>query len=359
MPSSIHLATDEFRLLTYKHPQLTQRGIQPRYLQKFCPLDNDQLRTDSMKIPASISNIGSLEALPLEVLQSILSLLDLQCLTDFRAVSWRSRALVDSVPEYNALVQHCPDALRAFLSTGMAVDFSASKIFEALCTRDCIGCGLFGPLLDLFTAHRCCIGCLMSRDDLLTMEASDASKEFSLDLETMHKVPNLLTIPEYNRDGMIVQERLSLVRVLSVSVAQSQHDFRSVHNTPPLPPTGAPPQPSQPHSLPVSHQLQQRHEGKQHLYRSLSMLRIPFLERRTGDLDWGVSCEACRLGPKNGGHGYYDSKNLYTTSGYIDHFQKCELSQKARAEISKCFHLGKRDHEVWSMLVDFFSNFNY
>ncbi|PQE17070.1 F-box domain-containing protein [Rutstroemia sp. NJR-2017a BBW] len=312
-----------------------------------------------MKVPASCSNVGTLEVLPLELIQAILNLLDLQCLTDLRAVNWRARVLVDSVPEYNALIQHFPDALRALLSTRMAGHFSAPQIFEALCTRDCIGCGQFGPLLDLFTAHRYCITCLVDVGGLFTMEASDAIKEFSLDSETIQKVPKLLTIPQYNSEGMFVRERLSLVRMLPISVAQAQHDFRSMHNTPSLPPTGVTPQQSQPHSLQISDQVHERLLHEQHTYRTMSMLRVPLLNRRTGDLDWGVSCLACSFGPQDEGHGRCDPNNLYTTSGYAEHFQKCELSQRARAKISECFRLGRREDEVGNVLLHFLINFNY
>jgi hypothetical protein len=336
--------------------------IQPQSLQKWCPLDNDQLRPDGRKTPSYLSNVGSLKTLPLEVVQLILNLLDLQCLTDFRAVSWSARALVDSVPKYNALIQHCPDALRALLSTRMAVYFSASQIFEALCTQDCAGCGLFGPFLDLFTARRYCITCVGNLDELLSMTAPSARKEFNLDLKTLRKIPTLLSIPgKYTEGEKKYRKRISLVRMLSASVAQSQREFNSVRNRPRPPPTRAPPQPSQAHSHPVSHQLLQQFDGHmEDPYRFMSMLRIPFLDRRTGDLDWGVSCQACRLGPRDKRRGYCNWNNLYSTSGYIEHFQKCELSQRGRAEIPKRPDPVNRDDRIWyPPLPAFFANFKF
>jgi hypothetical protein len=308
-----------------------------------------------MIIPASISPVGSLEALPLEVLQSILNLLDLQCLTDFRAVSWRARALVDSVPQYNTLVQHCPDALRAFLSTGMAVHFSASQIFEALCTQDCIDCGLFGPLLDLFTAHRYCIICVSSSYDLFTVAVSTASRDFGLGLETMHTMPKLLTVP-WDNGRLPLEGRVSLVRIPSASVAQPPQEFNSIRSRPPPPPTEAPPQPSHSHSLSFIHRWR-LNDQPQRIRRLMSMLKIPFLDRRTGDLDWGVSCRACCIGPRDESRGYRDCNTVYSTSGYMEHFQKCELSQRGRAEISKCFGEGERISD--DQLYQFFRLFEF
>jgi hypothetical protein len=175
------LTKDGFRLLTWPRPGLSRMTIQPQSLQRQCPLDNDRLQPLAATNPASHSKIGALEALPPEILCSIFMLLDLQCLTDFRAVSWGARALVDSIPTYNAIVQHSPDALRALLSTRMAGHFTAQDIFETLCTQACVGCGQFGPLLDMFTAHRYCITCVTHSDNTLSMPTSCARREFGLD----------------------------------------------------------------------------------------------------------------------------------------------------------------------------------
>ena len=104
-------------------------------LQKPCPLDNGQFqpRTDlSTKFTAPLSNLGALEALPPEVIHLVFNTIDLQSLTAFRAISWGARALVDSFSPYNAIFQYFPDALRALLSTQMAVHFTAQDILEAL-----------------------------------------------------------------------------------------------------------------------------------------------------------------------------------------------------------------------------------
>ena len=147
MASPISLTTDEFRFLTWSSPELARMSIQPQSLQKHCPLDNGRLQRNAIEGangPASLSNIGNLEFLPLEVIHSIFNMIDLQSLTDFRAISWRARALVDSLSPYKAIIQHCPDALRALLSTQMAIHFTAQDIFHALCTQAYFGCGQFG-----------------------------------------------------------------------------------------------------------------------------------------------------------------------------------------------------------------------
>lgn len=147
MASPTSLTTDEFRLLTWSRPELSRMIMttQLQSLQRHCPLDNGRIQQRTVteaKCTATPSNIGDLEALPIEIIHSIFNILDLQSLTNFRAISWRARALVDSFPPYNAIVQHSPDALRALLSTHMAIHFTAQDIFDALCTgSDAFGHG--------------------------------------------------------------------------------------------------------------------------------------------------------------------------------------------------------------------------
>jgi hypothetical protein len=335
MASRIILTKDEFRLLTWSRPELSRMTIQPQSLQRHCPLDNDRLLPHNAKTPTSLSNFGVLETLPPEIIHSILKVLDLQSLTDFRRVSWCARALVDSIPPYNAIVQHSPDALRALLSTHMAVHFTAQDIFEALCKQACVGCGQFGPLLDMFTAHRFCITCVAYSDNSLSMTTSCARREFGLDSKTMHKLPTLFSIPgQYSEGERMYRRRISLVRMLSVRAARSQHyESNAFGRKSGLPQRPLPQQPQLP-PPPISHRLLPQRDGhKQNPHRFMAMLRFPSLDRRTGNLDWGVSCQACRLGPRDTRRGYRDWNIVYSAPGYMEHFQKCEMSQRGKAGI--------------------------
>jgi hypothetical protein len=362
MALRINLTKDEFRLLTWPRPELSRMTIQPQSLQRHCPLDNDRLRPHAAKTPASLVNIGVLKTLPLEIIHSILKILDLQCLTDFRAASWCARALVDSIPSYSAMVQHCPDALRALLSTHMAVHSTAQDIFEALCTQACVGCGQFGPLLDMFTAHRYCITCVAYSDNSLSMTRSSARREFGLDSKTVHKLPTLLSIPgQYSEGERMYQRRISLVRMLSASAARSQpHESNAFGRRSGIPerPLLQPPQLPPP---PISRRLLPQSDGhKQNPYRFMAMLRFPSLDRRTGKLDWGVSCQACRLGPRDARRGYHDWNIVYSAAGYMEHFQKCETSQRGKAEIPGYIDPDSGDQRLSdARFLAFLSNLKY
>jgi hypothetical protein len=297
-------------------------------LQRHCPLDNGrlaQLTVSEAKCTASPLHNGDLEALPIEIIHSIFNLLSLQTLTDFRGVSWRARALVDSFPPYNAIFQHSPNVLRALLSTHMAIHFTAQDIFDALCTQACLSCGQFGPFLDLFTGHRHCITCVADSDDLLSITASSAKNQFGLSSKTVRTLPTLLSIPgQYTESERLYQRRTSLVRKIAAAAAGSMQQEGSNTSRQRTRPVGRRPNP-QPSQLP---QPPDRHG--QNPSRFMPMIRLPFLDRETGNLDWGVSCQACRLGPRDESRGYYNWNTVYTTAGYMEHFQKCEVSQIGR-----------------------------
>jgi hypothetical protein len=108
-----------------------KRQFNPTALQKHCPLDNRRLhpRVDATKGSLSSGqNISALVILPIEIICAILHALDLQTLTDFLATSWAARGLVDNLPLYSIIFRHCPNVLRALLSTRMAVHFNIQDL---------------------------------------------------------------------------------------------------------------------------------------------------------------------------------------------------------------------------------------
>jgi hypothetical protein len=232
----------------------------------------------------------------------------LQSLTDFRVISWRARALVNSFQPYSKIAHYSPDALRALLSTRMAIYFTAQDIFDALCTQKCFGCGEFGPFLDLFTSYRQCITCVANSDSLFSITAFSAKRKFDLSSETLQALPTLLSLPgRYTESERPCGRRLSLVRMVSAGATM----------------------PKQNHDL--SDSLPSLDSHGQNPNRFMSMIRFPALNMDTGKLDWGVSCQACRLGTRDKKRGYYSWSTVYSAAGYMEHFQKCQLSQIGRA----------------------------
>ena len=172
------LTADKFRLLTWPRPELSRMTIQSEVLEKHCPLDSGRLERRIVapsSTQAELFDSGNLTTLPLEMKHLILRLLDLKPLTNLRAVSWGARTLVDNLPQYKAIIEHAPNALRAFLSTNMAVQLTSTNLFDTLCTQACFCCGQFGPMLDLFTCNRCCTPCASDSNDLLSITVAIAN----------------------------------------------------------------------------------------------------------------------------------------------------------------------------------------
>jgi F-box domain len=309
MASRASLSQDEFRPLTWTRPPFSRMTIQPESLRQHCPLDNGRLQQRAI----SPSNIGNLEVLPLEIIHAILQTLDLQSLTNLRAVSWRVRALVDSFPPYVVVVKHTSDTLRALLSTCMSVHFTAQDIFKALCAQSCC-CGRCGPFLDLFTPRRRCLTCVINAQELLSIRASSAKRLFGLSAKEMRNLPTLLSLPgEYGESKKTYCQRRSLVRVTSASLVQTKRHDRLNGSFPPSK-TGL-------QATATLRELLRRDGRGKNPHRFMPMIRFPSLDRKTDKLEWGVSCQGCHLRPGDMRLGDCSWKTAYSINEHRDHFK--------------------------------------
>jgi hypothetical protein len=89
----------------------------------------------------------------------------------------------------------------------------------------------------------------------------------------------------------------------------------------------------------------------------MPMVRIPALNQTTGKLDWGVSCQGCRLGPRDENRGYYNWNTLYSAAGFLEHFQKCEVSQVGRKVVPEYItHAPEDQRRSHSQFLGYLSN---
>jgi hypothetical protein len=134
MAEPTDMSDEEFRMLTWSPPPLYDLTIDTLFLDKHRPLDIGRHQS-----PATCNiddSMGSLGTLPTELISETLSLLDLQTLTDFRSICWRSRALVDGIQSYQILVHRCPVILRALLSTHRAIVFTSQEPWTQFVPKD-------------------------------------------------------------------------------------------------------------------------------------------------------------------------------------------------------------------------------
>ncbi|KAL2753124.1 hypothetical protein ACRALDRAFT_1036659 [Sodiomyces alcalophilus JCM 7366] len=88
--------------------------------------------------------------------------------------------LVDSLPQYAAILKHCPDIIRAILSI-QADAFDCRVLYATLTTTRCSSCERFGDHLYLIDCRRVCYFCFTRRLEYLPLTIGRASSFFPPD----------------------------------------------------------------------------------------------------------------------------------------------------------------------------------
>lgn len=142
-------------------------------LSKLLPLDNGRF-IDAANPPRYL--VGQLdEKMPAEIFAKILEYLDIPSLTTFRSVNRRAMDVVDSLPTYSAIIENCPDVIRASLRT-KADSFSLNRLYATLTTADCTSCGRFGDHLYLADCVRVCYRCFTREPQFLAVPETSAER---------------------------------------------------------------------------------------------------------------------------------------------------------------------------------------
>ncbi|KAG5989376.1 hypothetical protein E4U52_005624, partial [Claviceps spartinae] len=102
---------------------------------------------------------------------------------DFHRVNRRAMDIVDAlpVPQYTALIKHCPNIVRAILSI-KADAFDYNVLYRTLSTFSCSTCERFGDRLYLIDCRRVCYQCFMERLEYFPLTVGRASKLVTHDM---------------------------------------------------------------------------------------------------------------------------------------------------------------------------------
>lgn len=350
MEPGIEHSAVRLRHLTYQRTDLKGIMIDPDALERNCPLDNGQIGKSDSSHRLSRFTLGTIDTLPSEICSAVLLELDLQTLTDFRSVNRRAKIIVDSIPQYKEVVASGPNTLRAVLSTGVAQYLSSRSLYNALCAQACGKCGDFGAFLYLLTCSRVCFLCLIEDCQFLPMTTTLAKEAYGLNRRTLSALPTLRSLPgTYSQMQKIWRKRVALVdsevaRQAGIafhgsSDAMEQYVSKrrakiiaNYENKLRQGPNNLAAKLRKPACPPYANHL----DGKGcNPYRFMSAIRVPRLDRITGTVEWGVSCEGCRKGNQfNRVYGRLDWRRMYTDSGYVDHLTECETSQTAWEPLS-------------------------
>ncbi|KAI9889269.1 MAG: hypothetical protein M1814_005644 [Vezdaea aestivalis] len=328
------LRDKELRLLS-ADPQWYNRSgsIDQAKLETQCPLDNgrwDPLAFNrySLRCGRSIQRhtkvtrtltTAPLLNLPFEITQQIFQSIDLETLTHCRAVSWGTRALIDSLPEYNIIISHAPNTVRALLTTELAHLVSPLELLGVLCTERCSDCGHFGILLDLFTCRRLCYLCLRSQK-YLTMEVGNAMKTLRLKENDIQNLNICVGIPgEYNCGKRKDRFRPRLIRAQNLMKEKPgmSERFQRLWRDDPYEWSA----------------FEKKGYGRE-AYWYMPVLEVPVLDLESQRVDRGVICQACSMMPADRSlRSYRRKSNMLSSAAYFEHFINCPQSQLARSSI--------------------------
>ncbi|KAJ6443690.1 3-ketosteroid-delta-1-dehydrogenase [Purpureocillium lavendulum] len=161
--------------MTYTEQNICDNTLDDAQLVTRCPLDNGRF-TDASTRPRH--PVGQLDRLPAELVIQVLLYNDLPSLTRFRRVNRRAMGLVDSVPQYAAIIKHCPDIIRAILSI-QADAFDCHVLYTTLTTSRCSTCERFGDHLYLIDCRRVCYFCFTRRLEYFPLTIGRASSLFT------------------------------------------------------------------------------------------------------------------------------------------------------------------------------------
>ncbi|KAF5021563.1 hypothetical protein F66182_6392 [Fusarium sp. NRRL 66182] len=160
---------------TYTRQNICDNTLDDARLATRCPLDNGRYTNASTSPRCSA---GQLDLLPAELLIQVLLSVDLPSLTRFRRVNRRAMELVDSVPQYDAIMKHCPNIIRAILSI-QADAFDCHVLYTTLSTTRCSTCKRFGDYLYLIDCRRVCYFCFTRRPEYFPLTIGRASSFFT------------------------------------------------------------------------------------------------------------------------------------------------------------------------------------
>lgn len=255
--------------------------------------------------------LGSLEHLPLELIQHIMLEMDMASLFQFRQASFRARQCVDSVRQYRVVKSHALNAFCALLQTKLAAWVTLSDFYQLLCNDHCGICSSFGNLVHLPTWTRCCSSCLTDHSPKLRMIAFAALRStLELNMHFQAKLPKFRNLPGiYSMDQRSYTRRTWLVPYENAVAIYRQQN------------SGAEP----------TDEMLVRLRPKL-LWDFMSCCAISSYNPRTDEADAGISCAGCQLAVEvDDVAGYFDQMRIiahrdeiHSTASFLKHFAWCE-----------------------------------
>lgn len=295
-----------------------------------------------------------LDKLPAEVFCMVASDFNYLDLKHLKMVNHAAQALVYTIPEYSRIVTAAPEILPVLAYTNLDSSFDLKKVHQLLISSECAFCGHFGGFVFLPSLQRCCQYCVEHHIDTKPITRHMA-RAYKIPGRLLDKLPRMqgpsgyFGEPDRPRttpfDGDLLMSR-GLARQAGQNKLQGYVPDK----------TGGT-------SADQSTKAWQRY---------MSVLPMPFLNTRTGEIHLGIQCKGCAsspecqavrhrkghrcqlrsltgeliasypLGPSHGDEharealrannigtcGYRVMRTrLYTPEGFLRHFEECAYAQ--------------------------------
>ncbi|OAA52869.1 Cyclin-like F-box [Cordyceps fumosorosea ARSEF 2679] len=142
------------------------------------------------------ADIGSLGALPLEVLHQILHELDIATLARLQRVSQGIKLAVGSLPLLRALLDFGAEIIRGIAATKTGSLMVCRELYAKFRQPFCDNCRHVGMYLYLLTCKRVCFDCLTKTYRYRPLRPMQANYLYSLKLDTVRSF-STFTVPTY------------------------------------------------------------------------------------------------------------------------------------------------------------------
>ncbi|KAK4131537.1 hypothetical protein BT67DRAFT_152110 [Trichocladium antarcticum] len=257
------------------------------------------------------TGLGPLGRLPLELLHDVLLRLDIRSLFSFRQANLNSRQTVDSLHQYQMVVAHGLNLLCALLRTRLAIGISLLDFYHALCTKACALCGEFGGFVSLLTWNRCCFACLQGASETQVQTLAGIRKQFRLTKAESGQLKWFKTLPGiYSMEESVYKSRIAVVSTQQAKLVSGQ----------------------QPHA--AAAQAQPASSGRNPKFNFMGSCALPYYDRRTGRVEYGMSCAGCQLalekyiiGARGEKWAFEARDKVYAQDSFLEHFRWCEQAQ--------------------------------
>ncbi|KAI1330332.1 hypothetical protein F5Y16DRAFT_14729 [Xylariaceae sp. FL0255] len=197
-----------------------------------------------------------------------------------------------------------------------------TALYDALCTENCARCGYFGGYQSLMSCERLCFLCSMTRPEYQLLKREDVISKFQLDGEIVDTLQPRMQVAPGSYGPM---ETKVTERVLLFDYASAKHKALEIHGSKWVKENVTEEQRS---LLDFDPCLTSMVERRGDHSRYAAMVRGPYLDKRSNQVDEGFYCKGCKCSvgepdPRRHNRHMYSKLNL---SSFRDHMREFENS---------------------------------